>query len=80
LFTLAVLLVTGIIALRAGTRFRTEAVFIIALVIAELGVGVTAILTQLPIGLAVAHNSLAALLLLSLVVLLAHNRVPQQIE
>lgn len=80
LLTLAALLVTAIMALRANARFRTEAVFIIVMVIAELGVGVAAIFTQLPIGLAVAHNSLAALLLLSLLVLLARNRVPQQIE
>lgn len=80
LLTLAALLVTGIIALRASARFRTEAVIIIVLVIAEFSVGIAAILTQLPIGLAVAHNSLAALLLLSLLVLLARNRVPQQIE
>jgi len=46
------------------------AVFVVALVILEFSVGVAAILTDLPIGVAVAHNLLAAILLLGLLRLL----------
>jgi len=80
LFALAACLVAGIAALRAGARFRAVGVVIMVLVAAEFSVGIAAVLSQLPIGLAVAHNSLAALLLLSLLTLLALNRVPQGIE
>jgi heme A synthase len=47
---------------------------IILLVLTEFSVGVAAILTRLPIGLAVAHNWLAGLLLLSLLGLTALSR------
>ena len=47
---------------------------VVALVTLEFGVGVAAVVTSLPIGLAVAHNWLAALLLLGLTGLIALNR------
>jgi len=68
------LLVTGLLALRGERVLRRTAIFLLALLLLEFGVGVAAVLTKLPIGLAVAHNWLAALLLLSLLKLLALSR------
>ena len=64
--TLAVILLAALIALRTGARYRTTAIVILALVLLEFSVGIAAILTSLPISLAVAHNWLAGLLLLAL--------------
>ena len=61
-------------ALASDARFRAIGFIILALLVIEFSVGVAAILTSLPIGLAVAHNWLAGLLLLSLLKLLALNR------
>jgi heme A synthase len=47
------------------------AVLVLALVVAEFSVGVGAIVTRLPISIAVAHNWLAAMLVLGLLRLLA---------
>lgn len=69
LLTLLVTAVAGTLALRA--KFGFAAVAVIALVASEFVVGVAAILTDLPIGIAVAHNWLAAILLLGLIRLLA---------
>ena len=66
--TLAILFVS-IAALRAGIGLN--AWLTIGLVLLECGVGVAAILTSIPIEIAVAHNWLAALLLLSLLRLFA---------
>ena len=68
------LLAAGLLALKGGRVMRTTAVILLVLLVLEFGVGVAAVLTKLPIGLAVAHNWLAALLLLSLLKLLALNR------
>ena len=54
---------------------RKAGVFIIAILLAEIAVGIAAVMTELPIGLAVAHNWLAGLLLLGLLKLLAVSRV-----
>jgi cytochrome c oxidase assembly protein subunit 15 len=62
-------LTAGVLALRSGLAFT--AVSVVALVVAEAGVGIAAIMTDLPIALAVAHNWLAAILLLALLRLLA---------
>lgn len=67
--TLVVTLFAGILALRA--RLTAAALLVIVLVATEFTVGVAAIVTQLPIGIAVAHNWLAAMLLLGLLRLLA---------
>ena len=67
--TLLAALIAGGLAL-AG-RMGMTAVFVIALVALEFSVGVAAILTDLPIGIAVAHNWLAAILLLGLLRLFA---------
>jgi heme a synthase len=71
ILTLSMVLAAGIIALRAGRRFRWVALGLLLLVVAEFSVGVAAILSSLPIGLAVAHNWLAGLLLLALLKSLA---------
>jgi len=68
---LAVLLAGGF-GLRAGLGLTAAAVII--LVAAEFSLGVAAIITQLPVGVAVAHNWLAAILLLTLIRLLALSR------
>jgi heme A synthase len=44
---------------------------VLALVTAEFSIGIAAILTDIPISIAVAHNGLAAMLLLGLLRLLA---------
>lgn len=75
LLTLLVTAVAGTMAVRA--KFGFTAVAVIALVVSEFAVGVAAILTDLPIGIAVAHNWLAAVLVLALIRLLAQSMKPR---
>jgi cytochrome c oxidase assembly protein subunit 15 len=63
---LLAIIAAGIVALRASHDLRIVGAALILLVSIEFSVGVMAILTDLPIGLAVTHNTLAALLLLGL--------------
>jgi cytochrome c oxidase assembly protein subunit 15 len=63
------LLILGMALL--SLRLRRDRSLSFALVVAEAGVGIAAIMTDLPIALAVAHNWLAAILLLGLLRLLA---------
>ena len=72
--TLLTALIAGGLAL-AG-RMGMTAVFVIALAALEFSIGVAAIRLDLPIGIAVAHNLLAAILLLGLLRLhaLCRNR------
>jgi len=77
LASLAVI-IAGVLALKAD--LGVTAVAVIALVVGEFSVGVAAILSNLPIGIAVAHNWLAAILLLGLLRLLALCRKPQDFE
>ena len=65
----AVTLFAGFLALRA--RLGLTAIVVLILVTAEFSVGIAAILTDLPISVAIAHNGLAAMLLLGLLRLLA---------
>lgn len=65
-------LLAGVMSLRAPGRVRSAGALLIVLVVAEFAVGVAAVVLGLPIGLAVAHNWLAALLLLVLLWLLAN--------
>lgn len=67
-----VVITAGILALKAGLVLT--AIAVVAILVAEFSVGVAAILTDLPIGIAVAHNWLAAMLLLALLRLLAECR------
>jgi len=75
LLALTVAIVAGLIALKF--KLGATAVAVILLATAEFSVGVAAILTNLPIGIAVAHNWLAAMLLLGLIRLLALCRSSQ---
>ena len=67
--TLLAVLVAG--GLAVAGRMGGTAVFVIALAALEFCLGAAAILTDLPIGIAVAHNWLAAILLLGLLRLYA---------
>lgn len=67
--TLIVALTAGLLGLRA--RLGITAFVVVFLAAAEFALGIAAILTQLPIVIAVAHNWLAAILLLGLLRLLA---------
>ena len=67
--TLLTILVAGLLALR--NKLTGAAIAVLVLVAAEFSVGIAAILTELPIGIAVAHNWLSAILLLSLLRLFA---------
>lgn len=71
ILTVIIAIVAALAALRAGPAYRAIALVIIALVSLEFLLGITAILTSIPISLAVAHNWFAGLLLLSLLKLLA---------
>lgn len=71
LLTLVLVATAGIGALRAG--LGTVGALLLTIVLAEFAVGVAAILTELPIAMAVAHNWLAAMMLLVLLRLLAET-------
>ncbi len=64
-----VILVVAIKTFKAG--FGLSAIVVLVLLCAEVSVAIAAVLSDIPIGVAVAHNGLAALLLLSLIGLLA---------
>jgi cytochrome c oxidase assembly protein subunit 15 len=64
------ILLTSIVAIGKGGTWRRTGLFIAIVVLLEFSVGTASILTGLPIILAVAHNWLAALLLLGLIKLL----------
>jgi cytochrome c oxidase assembly protein subunit 15 len=70
----AVLLITilaAVLAFVANERFRPVSLLLLGLVLAEFFIGAAAIVSGLPIALAVSHNWFAALLLLALLKLLA---------
>jgi len=74
LITAATILIAGASAVQAG--LGGNAIIILMLVVAEFGVGIAAIVTDIPMGVATAHNGLAAMLLLALLRLyaLCNNR------
>jgi len=74
--TALVVIAVGFMAWRAGGRLRFSAGIVLLLVVLEFSIGVAAIASDLPIGLAVAHNWIAGLLLLGLLKIIALNRVP----
>ena len=62
-------------AIRAADKhIRRSGVAVLALLLCQFGLGVGNILFTLPLPVAVAHNGVAAMLLLSLVTLLFHSR------
>ena len=75
--TVVIVLFAGSVAVRSGADLRIVGSVVMMLVATEFALGVSAILTSLPIGIAVAHNWIAALLLLGLLKLLAESRADQ---
>jgi cytochrome c oxidase assembly protein subunit 15 len=75
LATMAILW-AGITALRSRREFRIIGVTVVSLVVIEFSLGLAAVITRLPIGIAVAHNWIAALLLLAVLKLLADSQSP----
>jgi cytochrome c oxidase assembly protein subunit 15 len=66
-------LIAGAFAIREGHGLRIVGFVAMTLVTIEFLLGVSAIITELPIGVTVAHNWLAALLLLALLKLFAES-------
>jgi cytochrome c oxidase assembly protein subunit 15 len=64
--TTILLVITGLMASRAGGQLRPAGITVVLLVTAEFLIGISAIASDLPISLAVAHNWVAGLLLLAL--------------
>ncbi len=60
---------TAALAIRAGGIYRDSGITVLLLLLAEILIGVSAVLTSIPIALATAHNALAAMLLLSMLTL-----------
>jgi cytochrome c oxidase assembly protein subunit 15 len=64
--------VIGLLALRLfwqhqAATLRRTATLMLALLLLQLGLGITNVVGHLPLGVAVAHNGVAALLLLTLI-------------
>ena len=74
LLAVAMVLIAAVVAIKSDQRYRLTGIIVLVLLLIEFTVGITAILTSLPIGLAVAHNWLAGLLLLALLKLFALSR------
>lgn len=72
--TTVLIALTGLFAIRRVRRLALISAALIAVVLLEFGVGVAAVTTDLPISLAVAHNWLAAIVLLLLLNLFAAER------
>ncbi len=77
--TLALLLI-GLMAWRANGRLRVAGTMVFLLVLMEFLIGIAAVASDLPIGLAVAHNWLAALLLLTMLKIVVLNRKPPAVR
>ena len=73
--TVLTVLISGILAYKKGRYPRIVGFLAMTLVTIEFVLGVSAIMTGLPIAVAVAHNWLAALLLLALLRLFTETRV-----
>jgi len=74
--TILAVAAAGLMAARSHYDLRTVGVVILTVVGLEFAVGVTAIMTDIPIAVAVAHNWLAAILLLLLIKVLAESQRP----
>ena len=68
--TSVLILLLAQMAMRIAGPMRRTGMVLLLLIVGEFTVGVTAVFNELPIGLAVAHNWLAGLLLLGLLRLL----------
>ena len=72
--TAAMILFAGILAIQAGRDLRIVGIAVIVIVLLEFTLGIASILAGLPILGAVAHNWLAAVLLLATLKLLAESQ------
>jgi cytochrome c oxidase assembly protein subunit 15 len=73
--TVLSVIVAAVLAIRAHSDLRVVGSIVLSLVLVEFAVGVSAILTDIPIAVAVAHNWLAGILLLALLKLQAESQV-----
>ena len=81
LLTFVAALVAGLLAIRNSSQgCRLVGGAVLVLVALEFAVGVSAVLSGLPIALAVAHNWLAALLLLALLKLMALQQIAEDTQ
>ena len=64
--TTLLVLVVGLVAWRAGGHLRLAGAMVVILIATEFSIGIASVATGLPIGLAVAHNWVAGLLLLAM--------------
>jgi cytochrome c oxidase assembly protein subunit 15 len=71
--TVLSVIVAAVLAIRANNVLRIVGFVVLSVVILEFAVGVAAILTDIPIAVAVAHNLLAGILLLALLGLHAQS-------
>ena len=72
--TIGVVSAACFVAIRSDKRLLLPAILVGAIIGAELAVGISAVLSNVPISVAVAHNWLAGLLLLGLIYLRAKAR------
>ena len=75
LVTTLVFIVVGLMAWKSNGRMRMAGTTVLLLVLIEFSIGIAAIASNLPIGLAVAHNWLAGLLLLAILKIVSLNRI-----
>jgi len=54
-------------ALKLDNRLRTTSISLLVFLLIQVGLGVTAVLTELPLLLVTAHNAIAAMLLLAII-------------
>lgn len=72
--TTLMLILVAVMSWRAKDGLRRTGTIVLVLVLAEFSIGIAAIAADLPIGLAVAHNWLAGMLLLAMLKIVALNR------
>lgn len=78
LVTTLVFLVVGFLAWKSNGRMRIAGTVVLLLVLTEFSIGIAAIASDLPIGLAVAHNWFAGLLLLAILKIASLNRIGRE--
>jgi cytochrome c oxidase assembly protein subunit 15 len=74
LIAAAMVMFAGFLAVRAGRDLRIVGIALIVVVVLEFSLGIASILAGLPIVLAVAHNWLAAILVLAMLKLFAESQ------
>ena len=69
-----IIVFAGIAAFRSGRNLKIVGIAVIALVAIEFSLGLAAVVSGLPIGIAVAHNWIAAMLMLAILKLLSESQ------